>query len=129
MPVESRKAQLEAMQSSKQSDFAMDFERDSARNAKVLSNPTTLARAEAPSANAGAAFASVAEHEKACSSGDFERQVASRHARAAISSGQWLRSTAEEWFRAQSTPCAVFSSAVGRFGLFRIANSSRGFNI
>ena len=36
------------------------------------------------------------EHEKACSSNDFERQVASRHARAAISSGQWLRSTAEQ---------------------------------
>ena len=33
---------------------------------------------------------------KACSSGDFERHVASRHARAAISSGQWLRSTAEQ---------------------------------
>ena len=96
VPVESRKAQLEAMQSSKQSDFERDFERDSARNAKVLSNPTTLVRAPAPSANAGAAFASVAEHEKACSSGDFECQVASRHARAAISSGQWLRSTAEQ---------------------------------
>ena len=87
MPVESRKAQLEAMQSSKQSDFERDFGRDSARNAKVLSNPATFARAAAPSANAGAAFASVAEYEKACSSGDFERQVASRHARAAISSG------------------------------------------
>ena len=90
------KAQLEAMQSSKQSDFERDFERDSARKAKVLSNPTTLVRAPAPSANAAAAFASVAEHEKACSSGDFERQVASRHARATISSGQWLRSTAEQ---------------------------------
>ena len=67
-----------------------------AGNAKVLSNPTTLARAAAPSANAGAAFAGVAEHEKAGSSVDFERQVASRHARAAISSGQWLRSTAEQ---------------------------------
>ena len=50
----------------------------------------------APSANAGAAFAGVAEHEKACSSGDFECQVASRHALAAIPSGQWLRSTAEQ---------------------------------
>ena len=96
MPVESRKAQLEAMQSSKQSDFERDFERDPTRNAKVLSNPTTLVRAPAPSANAGAAFASVAEHEKACWSVDFERQVAPRHARAAISSGQWLRSTAEQ---------------------------------
>ena len=47
MPVESRKAQLEAMQSSKQSDFARDFERDSAGNAKALSNPTTLVRAVA----------------------------------------------------------------------------------
>ena len=53
MPVESRKAQLEAMQSSKQSDSERDFERDSAGNAKALSNPTTLARAAAPSANAG----------------------------------------------------------------------------
>ena len=66
MPVESRKAQLEAMQSSKQSDSERDFERDSAGNAKALSNPTTLARAAAPSANAGAAFAGVAEHVKAC---------------------------------------------------------------
>ena len=80
--MESRKAKLEAMQSSKQSDFERHFERDSARNAEVLSNPTTLVRAPAPSANAGAAFASVAEHEKACSSSDFERQVAPRHARA-----------------------------------------------
>ena len=87
MPVESRKSQLEQIQSSKQSDFERDFGRDSARNAKVLSNPRTFARAAAPSVNAGAAFASVAEYEKACSSGDFERQVASRHARAAISSG------------------------------------------
>ena len=78
MPVESRKAQLEAMQSSKQSDFERDSERDSARNAKVPSNPTTLVRAPAQSANAAAAFASVAEHEKACSSGDFGRQVAPR---------------------------------------------------
>ena len=96
MPVESCKAKLEAMQSSKQSDFERDFERDSARNSKALSNPTTFARAAAPSANAGAAFASVAEHEKVCSSSDFERQVAPRHVRAAISSGQWLRSTAEQ---------------------------------
>ena len=96
VPVESRKAQLEAMQSSKQSDFERDFERDSARYAKELSNPTTLVRAPAPSANAGPAFASVAEHEKACSGGDFERRVASRHARAAISSARWLRRTAEQ---------------------------------
>ena len=96
MPVESRKAQLEAMQSSKQSDSERDFERDSAGNAKALSNPTTLARAAAPSANGGTAFAGVAEHEKACSSGDFERQEAPRHAGAAISSGPWLRSAAEQ---------------------------------
>ena len=88
--MESRKAQLEAMQSSKQSDFERDSERNSARNAKVPLNPTTFVRAPAQSANAGAAFASVAEHEKACSSGDFG------HARAAISSGQWLRSAAEQ---------------------------------
>ena len=94
--MESRKAQLEAMQSSKQSDFERDFERDSARNAKVPSNPTTLVRAPAQSANAGAAFASAAEHEKACSSGDFESQEAPRHAGAAISSGPWLRSAAEQ---------------------------------
>ena len=88
--MEARKAQLEAMQSSKQSDFERDFEsdferdfeRDAARNAKVLANPTTLARAPAPNADAGAALASVAEHEKACSRGDFERPVGSRHARA-----------------------------------------------
>ena len=55
----------------------------------------TLVRAPAPSANVGAAFASVAKHEKVCSSGDFEGQMASRHARAAISKGQWLRSTSE----------------------------------
>ena len=84
------------MQSSKQSDCERDSERESARNAKVLSNPTTLVRALAQSANAEAAFASVAEHEKACSSGDFGRQVGPRHARAAISSGLWLRGTAEQ---------------------------------
>ena len=96
VPVESCKAQLEAMQSSKQSDSEKDFERDSAENAKALSNPTTLARAAAPSANAGAAFAGVAEHEKACLSGDFERQEAPGDAGAAISSGRWLRSAAEQ---------------------------------
>ena len=96
MPAESRKAKLEAMQGSKQSDSERDFERDSAANAKALSNPTTLARAAAPSANAGTAFAGVAEHEKACSSGDFERPEAPRHAGAAISSGWWLRSAAEQ---------------------------------
>ena len=72
------------------------FARESARNAEVLSNPTTFVRALAPRANAGAAFASAAEHEKVCSNSDFARQVASRHARAASSSGQWLRSTAEQ---------------------------------
>ena len=76
--------------------FRKNFERDSARNANVLSNPTTSVRAPAPRANAGAAFASVAEHEKACASGDFERQVASRHARAVLSNPQWLQSTAEQ---------------------------------
>ena len=94
--MESRIAQVEAMQSSKQSDFERDFGEDSARNAKGLSNPATFVRAPAPRANAGAAFASVAEHEKACSSGEVERQVASRHARAAVTSGQWLWSTAEQ---------------------------------
>ena len=57
MPVESHKAQREAMQSSKQSDF----ERDCAANTNVLSNPTTLARAAARNVrknNARAAFAS-----------------------------------------------------------------------
>ena len=43
-----------------------------------------------------AVISSVAEHEKACSSSDFERQDAPRHARAAISSGRWLRSAAEQ---------------------------------
>ena len=85
MPVESCKAHLEAMQSSKQNDFERDFEWSSARNAKASSNPTTLARAAAPSANAEAAFASVARPKKACSSRDFERQVDSQHARAVLS--------------------------------------------
>ena len=88
MPVELRKAQLEAMQSSKQSDFKKDFERDSAGNAKVLWNPTTLVRAPALSANAGAAFASVADTKK--------------RARAVISSAKWLRGTPEQPFRAAS---------------------------
>ena len=92
-------AQLEAMQNSK--------ERDSEGNAKALSNPTTLARDAAPSANAGAAFSSVAEHEEACSSGDFERQEAPRHARAAISSGRWLRNAAEI-SSAKHALCGVF---------------------
>ena len=88
MPVESRKAQLEAMQSSKQSDFERDFERDSARNAKVLSNPTTLVRAPAPSANAGAALRVLPNTKK--------------RARAVISSAKWLRGTPEQRFRAAS---------------------------
>ena len=88
MPVESRKAQLEAMQGSKQSDFESDFERDSARNAKVLWNPTTLVRAPAPSANAGAALR-VSPNTK-------------KRARAVISSAKWLRGTPEQRFRAAS---------------------------
>ena len=64
------------------------------RESAVESNDAS--RAAAPSANGGAAFAGVAEHEKACSSGDFERQEAPRYARAAISSGRWLRSAAEQ---------------------------------
>ena len=44
--VKSHKIQLEAMHSSKQSDFERDFE----GNTKVLSNTTTLARAAIPSA-------------------------------------------------------------------------------
>ena len=94
--MESRKTQLEAMQSSKQSDFERDFGKNSAGNAKVLSDPMTFARVAAPSANAGAAFSGVVEHEKVCSSGDFERQEPPRHAGAAISSGPWLRSAAEQ---------------------------------
>ena len=65
--------------------FRRDFARDSAGNAKALSNPTTLARAAAPSANAGAAFASAADHEK--------------RARAEISSAKWLRGTPEQCFQ------------------------------
>ena len=124
VPVESCTAQLEAMQSSKQSDSERDFERDSAGNAKALSNPTTLARAPAPTAIAGAVFASVAEIAKACSSGDFEyqgpssdfeRPVAAEHGRAVTSSA--------------STPCAMFSSAAERFPILPGADSSGGFNI
>ena len=121
MPVESRKAQLEAMQSSKQSDFE--------RDAKVLSNPTTLARAAAPSANAGAAFASVAEYEKACSSGDFERK--------------WLRGTPAQRFRAASgfgaRPSSDFERKARPVRCFRVlpawltllspTDSSGGFTI
>ena len=86
VPVESRIAQLEAMQSSKQSDFERDSERDSARNAKVLSNPTTLVRAPAPSANAGAALR-VLPNTK-------------RRARAVFSGTKWLRGTPKQRFRA-----------------------------
>ena len=42
---------------------------------------------------------------------DFERLVASKHAQAVISSAQWLQSTAEQFVRAQSLACAVFSNA------------------
>ena len=122
--MESRKAQLEAMQSSKQSDFERDFERDSARNAKVLSNPTTLVRAPAPGANAGAAFASVAG-----SSGDFECK--------------WLRGTPDQRFRVASgygaQPSSDFERKARPVRCFRvasawliplsIADSSGGFNI
>ena len=89
VPVESRKAQLEAMQSSKQSDFERDSERDSARNAKVLSNVTTLGRAPAPSANAVGRRLRVLPNTK-------------RRARAVISSAKWLRGTPEQRFRAAS---------------------------
>ena len=76
------------MQSSKQSDFERDSERNSARNAKVLSNPTTLVRALAPSAHAGAAFSVLPNTKK--------------RARAVISSAKWLRGTPEQRFRAAS---------------------------
>ena len=82
VPVESRKAQLEAMQSSKQSDFERDFGRDSARNAKVLSNLATFARAAAPSANAGAALRVLPNTKK--------------RARAEISSAKCLCGTPEQ---------------------------------
>ena len=95
MLVESCKAQLEAIQSSKQSDFERDFERDSAGHAKALSNPTTLARAAAPSANPGAAFASAAEHENACST--------------VISNAKWLRGKPEQRVRAASA-CGAWPS-------------------
>ena len=63
--VGSRKAQLESMQTSKHVDFERDLGRDSVRSAKVLSNPTTIVRAPAPSANSAVALASVAEQDKA----------------------------------------------------------------
>ena len=89
------------MQSSKQSDFERDFERDSARNAKMLSNPTTLVRAPAPNANAGAALR-VLPNTKT-------------RARAVISSAKWLRSTPEQRFRAATVATergrAMISSA------------------
>ena len=129
MPVESRKAQLEAMRISKQSDSEKDFERYSEGNAKVLSNPTTLVRAPAPSANAGAAFASVAEHEKRAS--------------AVISSAKWLRSLPEKGLRAASgcgarpssdferkaRPVWCFRMLSARLGLFSLANPSGGFTM
>ena len=37
--------------------------------------------------------------------------MASNHAAAMISSAQWLWRKAEPWFRAQSTPCVMFSIA------------------
>ena len=112
-----------AMQSSKRTDFERDFERGSAGNAKVLSNPTTLARAAAPSANAGA--------------------NTKRRAPAVISSAKWLRGTPEQRFRAASGYGARPSSDFERkarlvrcYGVlsawlvpFPAADSSGGFNI
>ena len=109
MPVESRKAQLEAMQSSKQSDSERDFERDSAGNAKALSNPTTLARAAARSANAGAAFAGVAE----------------------ISNAKRLRGTPEQRFRAAggcgARPSSDFERKARPVRCFRMLSTAKDF--
>ena len=82
VPVESRKAQLEVMQSSKQSDF----ERVSARNANALSNPTTFVRARM--LTLGRRLRVLPNTKK--------------RARAEISSAKWLRGTPEQRFRAAS---------------------------
>ena len=66
--VKSRKARLEAMHSSRQSDFEGDYEEN-----KI-------------------AF----EYHEACSSSDSERSLASKHARDVLSSAQWLPSTPEQ---------------------------------
>ena len=58
---------------------------------------------------ASAVFSSAVEEKQACVSSDFECLVVSKHARVVISSALWLSSTAGQWFRVQSTPCAVFS--------------------
>ena len=101
VPVESRKAQLEAMQSSKQSDFERDF----AGNTKVLSHPTTLAPAAVPSAKLLRPMA--AEHARAmcaggmCEKATLERRLrvlpnTKKRARAEISSAKWPCGTPEQ---------------------------------
>ena len=76
--------------------FRKGFRKGFRRKRESVVESNDACSSAAPSANAGSAFAGVAELEKACSSGEFERQEAPRHARAAISSGQWLRSAAEQ---------------------------------
>ena len=98
------------MQSPKHSDSERDFGRDSAGNAKALSNPTTLAGAAAASANAWPAFAGAAEHQK--------------RARAVISSAKWHSGTPEQRFRAASgcgaRPSSDFESKARPVRCFRV---------
>ena len=65
MPVKSHKVQLEAMHSSKQSDFEREFE-----------GKTSM-------------IESAFERKRSMTESAFERSVASKHARAVISSAQW----------------------------------------
>ena len=108
------------MQSLKQSDLERDFERDSTRNANVLSNPMTFVRAPAPRANAGAAFASAAEHEKA--SGDFECQVASQHARARLQAASGYRAWLSSDFEHKARLVQCFRVLLAWFSSFQSLN-------
>ena len=161
VPVKSHKAQLEAMHSSKQSDFERDVEgkqtrrknkhaRKCFRRKEGACSSNDLERSVASSmleqwfralsglerkrsmlehwfralsgvrACSNSAFErSVAAQtpQKASSSSDFERPVATVQARAVISRAQWLRSTLEQWFRAQYSKkqslCRVFERCRG----------------
>ena len=77
-PVKSHKVQLEARHSSKHSDFEQNFEGKQALS-KVLSKEKE------------ACSKVLSKEKEACLSSDFEYSVASKHARAGISSAQWPR--------------------------------------
>ena len=94
--MKSHKVQLEAIHSSKQSDFERDVEGKSSIVESAFEGKRSMLESafEGRRSMLEQCFRALSGL-KACSSSDFERSVASQQARAVISSAQWLRSACE----------------------------------